>query len=78
MHAVRIVIEARDSSIEYVTHVVNRSRHALTGAVRNGWRRYPAAKAVTAEFTTHACESCARSHNLPATRRVFKRTRKVA
>ena len=73
MNAIRVVIEHRDGVIEYITHVVNRSKHALTGAVRNAWRKYPAAKAVNAQFTEHDCASCQRTHAVTPLRRVYHR-----
>jgi hypothetical protein len=78
MHPVRVCVETTDASIEYLVHVRNHSRHALTGAVRSGWRRYPAARSVIAEFTEHDCATCARTHTVAPVRRVFKRTTRRA
>lgn len=76
MVPVRVVVELRDGVTEYVVHVNNRSKHALTGAVRNGWRRYSRAKAVSAQYTQHDCSACNREHAVPAQRRVFHRVSK--
>ena len=78
MTPVRVVVETDNATVEYVVHVVNRSRHALRGAVRSGWKRHTNAKAVSAEFTTHHCDQCAHDHHLPPVRRTFRRVRSAA
>lgn len=76
MAPVRVVVETREGVVEYIAHVNNRSKHCLTGALRAAWRRYPAAKAVSAQFTTHECDTCNRTHNVTQQRRVFHRVSK--
>jgi len=79
MHAVRVVVETDNASVEYLVHVRNRSRHALQGARRSGWRRYPQARAVSAEFVQHAPHACSSTSIIAPVRRVFHRTsRRVA
>lgn len=39
---------------EYTVHVVNRSKHALRGAIRAAWRKYPNASSVDAQFVEAA------------------------
>jgi len=73
MHAVRVIVETSDATVEYVAHAVNRSKHALHGAVRNAWRRFPAAKSVAAEFTEHRCDACRCSHVVQPVRRTYRR-----
>jgi hypothetical protein len=51
MTPVRVALETRESNlVVYTVHVVNRSRHALHGAVRGAFRKYPDARRVEAEF----------------------------
>lgn len=78
MIAIRVRVQTHDAEVEYIAHAVNRSRHALTGATRNAWRKYPQARSVIAEYTTHDCSTCARSHNLPPVRKVYRQKRKTA
>ena len=78
MVPVRVVVEMPDGVVEYFVHVNNRAQHALRGAVRSGWRRYPRAKAVSAQFTQHDCATCNRVHTVPTVRRVFNRQRRSA
>ncbi len=78
MHAVRVNVETPDASVEYIVHVMNRSRHALQGAVRSGWRRFPQAKSVCAEFTMHACPSCTTQSHVQPVRRTFHRIPRTA
>lgn len=73
MTPVRVVVETSDANVEYVAHVVNRSRYALRGALRSAWKRYPRAKAVSAEFTEHACNMCSSTHTIEPIRRVYNR-----
>jgi hypothetical protein len=56
---VRVTVQTSHSTygsawFEYVVHVVNRSRHALRGAVRAGFRKYPNACNVEAAFVEAA------------------------
>lgn len=78
MIAVRVTVETRDGVSEYIAHVNNRSKHALSGAVRNGWRRYPTAKAITAQYIKHDCAACHTEHTVPTIRRVYHRKRGAA
>ena len=50
MNAVRVMVETPGLTAEYLVHVVNRSKHALSGALRNARRRYPNASSIEAEF----------------------------
>jgi hypothetical protein len=48
---VHVVVETSACSFaEYSVHANNRSRHALSGAIRNAFRKYPNARSVEAEF----------------------------
>jgi hypothetical protein len=47
---VRVTIAS--TVVEYIVRVNNRSRHALEGAVRGGWNRFPEAREVEATFLT--------------------------
>lgn len=78
MHAVRVNIETPGASIEYLVHVRNRSRSALQGAVRSGWRRFPDAKSVCAEYTQHKCPACTNLSTVRPARRTFRRAARVA
>jgi len=56
MIPVRVTVLTRHSTLgsewlQYIVHVVNRSKHALRGAVRSGFRKYPNANSIEAEFT---------------------------
>ena len=78
MHAVRVNIETPDASVEYLVHVRNRSCTALQGAVRSGWRRFPQAKSVCAEYTQHACPACTNQQSVGPVRRTFRRVPRTA
>jgi hypothetical protein len=51
MTPVHVVVETNEASfVHYTVHVVNRSRHALTGALRGAFRKFPDARSAEAEF----------------------------
>lgn len=72
MIPVRVVVVTPDAVCESLTHVNNRSQHALNGAVRAAWRKFPAAKSISAQFTEHDCSACSRVHYVPTIRRGYK------
>lgn len=74
MIPVRVTVETEHAVVQYLVHANNRSKHSLTGAVRAAWRRYPKARAVSAEFTHHYCDACLRSHASTPVRRAFRRS----
>ena len=74
MISVRVVVEFPDAFVEALVHANNRSKHSLLGAIRAAWRRYPNAKAISAQFTHHDCDVCRRPHPSVPVRRVLRRS----
>jgi hypothetical protein len=59
MVKVKVTVETQHSVLgsawfQYVVHVVNHSQHALRGAVRAGFRKYPNAQSIEAAFVEAA------------------------
>jgi hypothetical protein len=71
MTAVRITVVTREGArVEHLVHVVNGSRHALTGAVRAARRKYPHALDITAIPQESAVSFFEKSGSSPPARRI--------